>query len=67
MNDGFINEKVLREYINMNSFNTYNANIKAFLTFIFGKKLNITLPFKAEKKAGQVKPDLVIKHNGIEK
>ena len=67
MNDGFINEKVLREYINMNSFNTYNANIKAFLTFIFGEKLNTTLPFKAEKKAGQVKPDLVIKHNGIEK
>lgn len=67
MNDGLINEKVLREYINKNSFSNYNENIKTFLTFIFGENLNTTLPFKAEKKAGQVKPDLCIIHNGIEK
>ena len=67
MNDGFINEKVLREYINSNVFNTYNENIRTFLSFIFGIHLNTTLPFKAEKKAGGLKPDLVIKHNGIEK
>jgi hypothetical protein len=66
MNDGFINEEVLREYINKDSFSTYNKNIKAFLTFIFNKNLNPTLPFRVEKKAGQVKPDLCIKHNGIE-
>lgn len=67
MNNGFINEEVLREYINNNSFNTYNNNIKDFLSFVFGSKLNTELSFKAEKKAGQVKPDLCIKHNGIEK
>lgn len=67
MNDGFINEEVLREYINRNSFATYNSNIKSFLTFAFGNNLDTSLSFKAEKKAGQVKPDLVIKHNGIEK
>lgn len=67
MNDGLINEKVLREYINRNSFNTYNANIKAFLSFVFGHNLNTNLPFEAEKMGGHVKPDFVIKHNGIEK
>ena len=67
MNDGFINEKVLREYINNNTFNSYNRNIKSFLKFVFGTHFNPSLPFKADKKAGQVKPDLCIIHNGIEK
>lgn len=67
MNDGFINEKVLREYINRNNYNSYNANIKSFLKFVFGSKFNPGLPFKAEKKAGQVKPDLCIIHNRTEK
>lgn len=67
MNDGFINEELLINYINTNSFNTYNSNIKEFLTFAFGKELNQNLEFKAEKKAGKEKPDLVIIHNGIKK
>ena len=67
MNDGFINEKALREYINNNTFDSYNTNIQAFLKFVFGSKLNPNLPFIAKKKAGQVKPDLCIRHNGIEK
>ena len=36
MNDGFVNEKELREYINDKKFATYNKNIKDFLTFLFG-------------------------------
>lgn len=67
MNDGFINEEVLRGYINDNNFNNYNENIKSFLIFLFGSELNQNLSFKAVKKAGQVKPDLCITHNGIEK
>lgn len=67
MNDGFINEKALKEYINKNNYATYNRNIQSFLEFVFGSKLNPNLPFIAEKKAGQVKPDLYIRHNGIEK
>ena len=34
MNDGFINEEVLRSYINDNNFNNYNENIKSFLIWI---------------------------------
>ena len=67
MNTGFINEKELREYINQNTYDTYNQNIKNFLSFIFGKHLNTSHPFVAEKIGGQVKPDLCIKHNGLEK
>lgn len=67
MNDGFINEQALREYINKNNFNTYNKNIRSFLEFVFGPKFNSKLPFRAEKKAGQVKPDICIIHNGIKK
>ncbi|MBR4026088.1 MAG: hypothetical protein IKJ01_00835 [Lachnospiraceae bacterium] len=67
MNDGLINEEILRNYINTQTFHTYNTNIKSFLSFVFGSDLNPSLPFFAEKKGGQVKPDLCIKHNGIEK
>jgi hypothetical protein len=67
MNDGIINEKELREYINQYKYYDYNPNIKAFLSFAFGSKINPSLPFIAEKKAGQVKPDLCISHNGIKK
>lgn len=68
MNDGFVNEKVLREYINNGKFfNAYNNNIKAFLAFVFGQNLNANSPFKAERIAGQAKPDLMIKHNNVEK
>ncbi len=67
MNDGFINEKKLREYINGNTFDNYNTNIKSFLTFVFGTKINTNIPFYAEKEKGQVKPDLCIKHNGVKK
>jgi hypothetical protein len=67
MNDGFMNEKILREYINQNNFDSYNENIKSFLKFVFGTKFNPILPFKAEKKAGQVKPDLCIIHNETKK
>lgn len=67
MNDGFINEKELREYINSNSYDNYNRNIKDFLSFVFEDDFNANLPFFAEKKHGQVKPDLVITHNGIKK
>lgn len=67
MNDGFINEEILREYINNNNYSGYNENIKAFLRFVFGLNFDSRLNFKAEKKAGQLKPDLSIVHNGIEK
>ena len=67
MNDGFINEKELREYINQNKYSAYNPNIKDFLSFIFPEHLNTSLPFIAEKIGGQAKPDLCIKHNGLKK
>lgn len=67
MNDGFINEKELIEYINSNNWDTYNQNIKKLLMFSFGDSINTTLSFSAEKCKGQVKPDLVIKHNNIKK
>lgn len=67
MNDGFVNEDVLTNYINSHKFDEYNTNIKNFLKFLFKSNLNPALPFKAEKKAGQIKPDIVIKHNGIQK
>lgn len=71
MNDGFINEKELRNYINNNTWNEYNQNIKNLLKFSFGNNLDFSKTFEAEKctgKAkGQVKPDLVIKHNGAKK
>ncbi|MBQ2645691.1 hypothetical protein IJG14_08995 [bacterium] len=67
MNDGFVNENILAKYINNHKFNEYNTNIKSFLKFLFDSNLKPALPFKAEQKAGQIKPDIVIKHNGIQK
>lgn len=67
MNDGFINEDELIEYINNNTFNHYNNNIKDFLTFIFNKGLNTSIPFKAEKIKGLCKPDICISHNDVKK
>ncbi|MBQ9484982.1 hypothetical protein IJU85_02670 [Candidatus Saccharibacteria bacterium] len=67
MNDGFINEDLLRDYINRNSYGDYNPNIKAFLQFLFGSSFDETKGFTADKKAGQMKPDLCISHNGIKK
>ena len=64
MNDGFVNERELREYINDKTFDKYNKNIKEFLTFLFGADINTTQPFQAQKVTGQVKPDLSITHNG---
>ncbi len=67
MNDGFVNEKELREYINDKKFATYNKNIKDFLTFLFGSCFNDSMSFVAQKVIGQVKPDLCITHNGQKK
>ena len=67
MNDGFINEQQLRDYINNHNWSTYNQNIKDLLTFSFKDCLNTSLPFMAEKCKGQVKPDLVITHNNVKK
>ena len=64
MNDGFINEKELRNYINSNNYATYNKNIQNFLRFVFASDFSTSKPFVAEKKAGQIKPDLCITHNG---
>lgn len=67
MNDGFINESIMREYINNNTFDKYNSNIKKFLVFLFENNISTDIPFIATKEGGQVKPDLSIKHNGIVK
>lgn len=67
MNDGFINEKQLSEYISNKVFSEYNPNIQKFLQFTFGNKFNVNLPFITRKMGGPVKPDLCIIHNGIEK
>lgn len=67
MNDGFNNEKELKDYINDNTYNQYNNNIKNFLNFLFGENLNPNLPFIAQKEEGQIKPDLCIIHNNIKK
>lgn len=67
MNDGFINEELLRNEINSKSYINYNSNIRAFLNFLFDDNLNPNMKFIAGKKAGKMKPDLYISHNGIEK
>lgn len=67
MNDGLINEEKLRLYINLNDFSSYNKNIQEFLKFTFGNSFSPLQPFIAEKKGGQIKPDLCISHNGQKK
>ena len=67
MNDGFVNEEQLRNYINNNDWKTYYTSIKELLKFTFGNKLNIELTFTAEKIGGKVKPDMAITHNGTKK
>ena len=67
MNDGFINEYDLINYINDNQFIDYNSNIKNFLKFTFGISFNPNLTFNAKKITGQQKPDFSITHNGITK
>lgn len=60
MNDGFINEKILCDYINTYTYDEYNTNIKNFLIFVFKENLNLEESFIAEKKGGQIKPDYVL-------
>ena len=67
MNDGFINEYDLINYIHDNQFINYNSNIKNFLKFTFGLSFNPNLTFNAKKITGQQKPDFSITHNGITK
>lgn len=67
MNDGFINEHELRDYINSKNYKEYNQNIKNFLYFVFNGNIDINLAFIANKIIGQVKPDLSISHNGTTK
>lgn len=67
MNDGFVNEEELREYINSNSFSAYNNNIKNFLYFVFDGCINEYGKFYATKIGGQVKPDMSITHEGVTK
>jgi len=67
MNDGFVNEEELREYINSNTYSEYNNNIKTFLKFVFNGNINEFGNFVATKIGGQVKPDMSITHQGITK
>lgn len=67
VNDGFVNEEKLKEYINSKTYSDYNPNIQKFLFFTFGKNFDSSKTFVAKKKTGQIKPDLSIIHNGIEK
>ena len=66
-NSGLINEQKLIDYINDNSFYSFNQNIKDFLLFIFGIHFDNSA-FKAYKpNLGQIKPDMVIEYKGIKK
>lgn len=68
MNDGFVNEQELREYINSKRFEEYNENIKNFLRFTFSFDGSATGNFVATKcPGGQVKPDLIIEYKGMKK
>ena len=67
MNDGLVNEECLRNYINTKKFEDYNSNIQSFLKFVFKDCFNSSMDFYAEKKGGQVKPDLSINHNDVER
>jgi len=67
MNDGFVNEKDIIEYLNEKKFNQLNINFQKFLKFIFKDYLDENLSFKAKKCPGGIKPDIVISHNGISK
>ena len=64
MNDGFLNEEQLIEYINGFIFSDFNDNIQQFLMFTFNGNIDFEQPFFASKcRGGQVKPDLIIEHN----
>lgn len=67
MNDGFLNEDLLCNYINDNIFLTCNENMQNFLSFLFGENLSKTLPFRAFKIKDREKPDICIQHNGKQK
>lgn len=67
MNDGFLNEKELINYIDKKYFNNYSNNIKNFLIFLFDGKINKNEIFESKKVNGQVKPDILISHNNITK
>ncbi|MBE6413344.1 MAG: hypothetical protein E7035_02175 [Verrucomicrobiaceae bacterium] len=67
MNDGFVNENDLVDYIDKKKYNEYNGNIKKFLTFLFSTDIDKSLPFSAKKITGQIKPDLYIEHKNIRK
>lgn len=61
MNDGFINEKVLIDYINSNNFSSYNQNIKDFLTFAFSDFDISNKRISAQKYSLSTgKPDLIL-------
>ena len=67
MNDGFINEKNLIDYLHNKTFNEFNDNIKNFLFFLFGKNIDISARFIANKAGNQVKPDIYIEYCGVKK
>ena len=68
MNDGFVNEQELRDYINSRKFVNYNCNIQNFLKFTFGIIGNPDSDFIAEKcPGGQVKPDMIVSYKGQKK
>ena len=62
--DGFANETEIINYLNSaRYYDNLNGNMKAFLSFLFrGVKID-SLPIRASKPPGMVKPDLAITIN----
>ena len=61
MNDGFVNENIIVEYLNGKLFHSLNSNFQSFLRFIFDSQLSDDTIVCSQKhnKSGE-KPDITI-------
>lgn len=67
MNDGFVNEEDIIDYLNNKKFDQLNTNFQFFLKSIFNNAINRNSIFVAENCGGNIKPDISIFHDGQKK
>lgn len=68
MCNGLENERLIVNYINDNSFDSYNNNIQNFLSFLFPEiEINENSVFTATLITRSIKPDICICYNNIKK
>lgn len=67
MNDGFVNERDIINYLNGKTYVELNDNFKNFVEFIFDSSVIFNEKFIVNNCAGGIKPDISISHNNITK